>query len=481
MQKTLKITKPLSAFSLWLLVFVLANPTIRLIDLFPDFIACFIIAKRLAFYADRAPFFAEAREGFFKLAIINLLRGPAFIIAAIVKSGNVADNDMMVLLTFVLSVAECAVLLPLTKNLFSALFYAGMRGADAAILPFPLSKRAKRFMRPEALKVLTYIFIIFRAAATALPEMLLLSTSDIIGTNTKLFNFRALYPYFTVILIPLILIFGIFLALRYSKYIRILTADGILKNTVASLLDSSALLELETKNTGKEKKNILNLLIVSVCLFADIRFSEFSMIDLIPNFIAIFVLLFAIWKIKKSEEFGKCAFVSTLVAAVLSAVSGFFEFAFLDEYTYSQINFNPTVQSKYLTVEILSLIEFLTFAAALIATAAILRKFLYKHTSISADEGALSRQTAKNKSVMTRKVCIFAFLAFLNGISKFLYVIFNSTTTTSFVTTNTGVETISAGLVPWFGTAVFISYIAVLGYALYTFNSFKEEIDIKYS
>ena len=48
----------------------LVNPAVNIFDYLPDFIGYFIIAKALIYYADRAPYFNEARVGFLRLAYV---------------------------------------------------------------------------------------------------------------------------------------------------------------------------------------------------------------------------------------------------------------------------------------------------------------------------------------------------------------------------------------------------------------------------
>ena len=83
----MKNRKASSGTSIGLIVFALVlliNPTVRVVDIFPDFIACFIIVKQLAYAAYRAPFFEEARDAFKKIAYLSILKLPAFIIMILV-------------------------------------------------------------------------------------------------------------------------------------------------------------------------------------------------------------------------------------------------------------------------------------------------------------------------------------------------------------------------------------------------------------
>ena len=280
------------------LLVMLTNPSVRLVDVFPDFIVCFILAGSLAFFAERAPHFAEARDRLLKLGWLSLLRIPAFAIAAAVKSANVADNDITVLLTFLFAVGEAYLLISAVKNLFDGLSYLGMRGDGAVLSPFGIG--GGKAMHPDRLKKLAYAFVIFKSASSALPEMLLLSRTDEIGVTTKLFNFRALYPYFVVVLVPLVFILGILLARLFARYIKAVTADGALHAEADALLTDSARCELDKKRRITGLCEVLTLIFAAVVLSLDIRLEELSMIDLLPSFVS--ALLFFIAAFKSSRE-----------------------------------------------------------------------------------------------------------------------------------------------------------------------------------
>ncbi len=475
-----KKTKALSAFSAAILVIILSNPTVRLVDILPDFIACIIIIGRLTFYADRAPYFAECRDGFVKLAFVSMLRGPAFLIAAAVKSGNVADNDITVLLTFVFGVMECAILLSTVRDFFSAVFHVGMRGADGAINPFTVSKKG-RLMCPESLRALIYIFIIFRTAGSILPEMLLLSRSELIGSNTKLFNFRALYPYFIVVLVPAILIFSIFLARRFYRYVYALSKDGNFEKTTLSLITAERSIEIENKIAARDKKTILSLFIIAVALSLDFRLADFSMIDLIPNFISGMMMFFALFKISIETKKELIALLFVSINTIISTISYITEFNFLDSYGYGALLKDPIAKAEYLKVMNLSFAEFLSYAISFIFISYTLILFLKRHTRIESTTVANSRSSLKHQKEMKIKVCIFSSLAVINGSFKLLNTIFNYDIDSTLVATDTGTAAVVSGAVPWFGSVVFISWLIYFSYSVYLFNSFKEEIDIKYS
>ena len=113
----------------WLIfaVVMLFNPNVNLIDILPDFIGFFNLAKFFEKAADCAPYFEEARSAFMKLGYISLAKIPALAIVVIVRSGNVIDNDIIALMALIFAVLELLYLIPVTKSLFDALTYLGER------------------------------------------------------------------------------------------------------------------------------------------------------------------------------------------------------------------------------------------------------------------------------------------------------------------------------------------------------------------
>ena len=83
----------------WLIfaLIMLFNPNLQLIDILPDFIGFFILAKFIERAADAAPYFEEARAAFVKLGYISLAKIPALFVIVLVRSKNTLDNDIIAL------------------------------------------------------------------------------------------------------------------------------------------------------------------------------------------------------------------------------------------------------------------------------------------------------------------------------------------------------------------------------------------------
>ena len=102
---------------------LLFNPTSNLVDILPDFVAWFILARLVERAADSAAYFEEARRSFVRLGWFNIAKIPAFLLAFVIKSQNAMDNDVMVLASFTFAVCELVLIIPAINNIFAALFH----------------------------------------------------------------------------------------------------------------------------------------------------------------------------------------------------------------------------------------------------------------------------------------------------------------------------------------------------------------------
>ena len=460
------------------LLVMMINPAVRLVDIFPDFIPCFLLASTLAFYAERAPHFAEARDSLLKLGWLSIMRIPAFAIAATVKSANVADNDITVLFTLLFAIGEAYLLILTLKELFEGLSYLGMRGNGKVIAPFDIG--GGRSMSPDRLRGLAYAFAVFKAASSTLPEMLLLSRTDEIGVTTKLFNFRALYPYFVVVLVPLVFILGILLARLLARYIRSLSGGGELRREADSLLNDAMREELYKKRNIKRISAITSLVFAAAVFSVDIRLGELSMIDLCPSFIPACLIFIAVFRMTRESKKELLSLVALSAYGIFSALAYFVEFGFLNGYGYAALEKSAEAIELYRGVILTSAIELAALVFATVALACMLSLLLKRCgvTAIDADSPEFSR---RRRSELTLRIVIFSLLNLTLGVVKFLYTLFNYYTKSTLVATDGGIGAVAAGLVPWFGTLVFAIWIAFVCYTYFFTEHLKDEIKLKLS
>ena len=458
-----------------------SNPTVRLVDILPDFIACFVIAAFLGHAAARAPFFAEAREGFIKLGIVSLCKIPAFVIENSVRAGNVSDFDITVLLTFSFSVIEGILFFGIIKDLFSALFYLGERSDMSVLLtPFPISKRkGSRVMSVERLRALSLFCVFLRLAAAALPEFLLLTRTTDSGAHVL--NIRAYYPYAVVLAVILSLIGGIIFAKRWCAYIRALRAEGGFFEALDGLVDPSAVPELERKLYLSRLSFTLNLLIFSTVFIFSLRFDNLSGVNLIPTFgLGLFMTVAALRLVGRSK-LGYACLISGIVYSAVAFLAQLAEFNFLNKYTLEMLARDEGLTSEYLPTVILEGVSIIPFLVLTSLVAVSLYKLLCERwlTDGGADDIYLK---ARRRSMAVR-CCLWVGIGAMCALSRFFDLLFNLYSDITIVSREDGIGGMDFGnvtlsLVPWFGTLVFALSVLYVGYTVYLASKIKEDREL---
>ena len=220
-----------------LAIVLLTNPLINIFDYLPDFIGYFIIASALSFFAERVPYFDEARGAFLKLGFVSLAKIPSFIIMMRIISQNLRESDIRVLFTFVFAVIEIFLTVSAMNNLFNGLSYLGQRTeASALILPFKISRG--KSLSVEGLRILCYVFAGCKGLLNALPEFLLLTNTES-ELNPGYFNPTLLYPYAISASFVIVFIFGIIFCCISSKYVKAIYNEGKVYSEAEAMIDDA--------------------------------------------------------------------------------------------------------------------------------------------------------------------------------------------------------------------------------------------------
>ncbi len=482
-EKTKKTKSGRGLLMLALLFFV--NPNVHVIDVLPDFIGCFIIAHSLSYAAERAPYFAEAREGFLKLGVLGIAKIPAFLVLTYIRSGNVGDNDILSLFAFSFAVIEAILTVLTLNNLFSALFYLGERSdAQALLSPFPTSKKAKRRMSAESLKALLIGFSIYKCAAYSLPELLLLTKTVNSGNAATFFNVARLYPYVMVFAVPTVLILGIIAMKMTLSYADAINGEGRFISAIDSLIDEAGREALSKKQRIKDMKGAMTAFIVASVFTLELRFDNLYSINLFPRFIFGLILVYGIYRLSKYTKKIKAATVLACIYTLSAFALSFIESKFLVDYSYELLAASSYVKGEYIATIILSAIELAALAAVLLICAFMVSAFILRHTGTDRGSDRYMRTDAEYHKKMRTKAYIWAGIGFFSGITKFLNTVFRYYSRNIQVTVGEGANAtanvVTEGLVPWFGVVVFAAAIAFIAYSMYLFTSIKEDTELKY-
>ena len=465
----------------------LVNPSIHVIDIFPDFIAHLIIAGSLGFAAKRAPYFEEARAAFMKLTLLTAAKLPGFVIIAQARAQVSNDNDIYSLFAFSFAVIEAVLIYQAVNNLFLGLFYLGERGdADALIKPFRTSGKRGKYASVEGLRLLTLAFTIFKCAAYSLPELLLLTRGVNAGDYAQTFNIAVLYPYtiiFTVIATPC---FGIFWAIRCAKYRRAIIDEDKFVTAIEAMFDEKGLAALEKKLWLGKMRAELTLATVASFFTFDIIFSDFKDINLLPH--TIFAIIMTVSAAKIAKHTGKwrgAIIISGAVYCVTSLAAYVSSVIFLSKYSYESLVTSSSARANYQPTVILSWIEFGAFVVFLAMITLMLIRFTRLHTGLLPESDRYMRPDIEYHGAMKRRTLIWAVIGALAGLAKAVQVHLKSSVNMIYIGIDDGlggnkIEPVAEQILPWFGIVVVATTILFIAASLHYFGMLKSDTEIKY-
>lgn len=463
--------------SIALLFFI--NPNIRIFDILPDFIACFIIARALRYGADRAPYFEEARGAFVKLGWVTLLKLPAFYLMTIIRAGNVSDNDITALLSTVFSVIEIVIFISAIKNLFSALFYLGERtNAESLISSYAIF--GTRTFTPERLQSATICFVVFKLLAATLPELMLLTR--ITDDGAYVVNYATLlYPYVLVLAVLMTLVYGAVTYIRWRGYLKAIWSEGLFTSSLDSLIAPDEQESLEIKIRLRRLSLALTLLTVAPFLAFEIRPDTFDGVNIIiPTAFGAVMLIAAVIAsrhVKRSIPAIICGGIYTAVATVgylLDAV-------FLGTYDYVDISSSTDARAVYVAVIVAGILTFVTLCLLLAMLARMLLSYVAEHTGIAPTNEKYSRADKERHIQLKRSVITATLTGVLMGGAKLLHLVLRYFTSEQMIESIEGITMMAMNIFPWFGTAVFVIGVINVIANISCFSKLKEDTAMKYS
>ena len=449
----------LSPGLLILAVVMMSNPLVNIFDYFPDFIGCFIMVSALGYYAQRTPYFDEAKNAFFKLGLLSLAKIPTFILMIRITSQNLRESDVRVLFPFVFAVVEIFLSINAISNLFSALSYLGQR-SDAASLITPFKISGTKDMSPDGLRILCYVFAVCRGALNILPEFLLLTSTNV-ELNPKYFNATLLYPYAITAAFLTILIFGIIFTYIASKFIKTVCEEGKIQSAADGMIDDIRREEIKSRINVKKLQNFLTLMTVSTILLFDFSARKLDGINIVPDFLfgiaVIFIFAMASAFIKGTGKI----IITSAVFTVTSLVRYILEILFLNKFTYEQLPISTVADAKYMTVILTSILEFLAFVLLLVFVGDAFIKFVKKRTGISKKSENYGSLDAEYHLGMKKKCIGWVAIGVVVEVVKLII-------------------TLTRGHVRGLWPISFVFCLVFVVYSYYLFGKIKEEIKNKY-
>lgn len=459
-------------FSLVLLI----NPNINLIDIMPDFVAWFILARLFERAADSAPYFDEAQAAFKKLAWLNLAKIPGFLLIMLVRSKDTLDNNIYTLMSVSFATLEAIFLISAVKNIFNALFHLGERtSAVALISPFASLTSKRRSISPDMLKDCTYFFLICKTALYFLPDMFLLTS---VTDKGHIVTASKYYPYVFLFSQALCIFIGVIWFLRIRKYISAVHKEGLFFEALASMASEDSEMRYETKTKLRSILSVLSLMSVTSLFTVELSFNNWSGINILPHFIYGILLCISLYFLNNNSKVNKLSFLFGGCFTVSSAISYILSVNFLSKYQYLDLLDTAAARSKYISVQISSLIEFILLAVFLVFVAKSMNNLIISHTGISPESERYQRMEKDYHSTLKKKNYILMSLGIFAGAAKCINV-FLKREVQIFI--NDYDSVIVASAIPWFDLIVTASAVAYIGFSIYFLSALKEEIKLKYT
>lgn len=466
--------------ALWLSILCavcLAVPSFNIIDIFPDFIAYIILARVFARYAELAPYFAEAKESFTRLAIVSAMKIPALVLMVMTMGYG---GDSVALFTLVFTAIELMLLFPAISSAFSALYYVGERGdCPATISPFG------RGTRPEDLKKFSYVFVTLKGVLGFIPDTFLLTRATHTSEEVvRVLKIRMAFPAVTVACMAAVLAVGIIFAVSASKYAIAIASEGKLGEAARSIAGEERLRELRDERFVNRILRTLTLLMLSAPLCFDITFDGLmGGVNILPHALyALLIIGISRSVTDKSRERTLLLVTGTLYSAV-SVLAHVLLKRFAGEHYYTDLGSVRAADTAYLYFEICSVIEFLLFAFFIAVWAKAVVGYIIEHTTLRLSDERFSRTDAEIVQKTKIKGYIFAYFPLLIAALKCAEVFIRAMVryVIPLSTSEAEVKTIVTSAVPWFGFLIVGVTIAYVFYSYYFISGVKDEVKLKYS
>ncbi len=447
----------------------LFNPSANLIDILPDCVAYILLIVAIGGLSETVPYLAECKSALIKLAMVTLIKMPAFLV---MQTNMIAGRDIVPLFTLVFVALEIVLLYSAVDNGFKALSYIGERTDCQSVRePFEAGRSATT---PEALKLMTFIFFIARGALNLLPELLLLTPED---TSLRR-RLSDAYPTVLVICILAALAVGIVWLYYAVKYVKTIKRSGDLADAIESISVKETPEQISAKDKLKKLTSSLTLMAASSLFIFDITISEFGGYNILPHFIYGILLFCSVYSFSSNKQIRLLAIVSSAGYSLSSLLVYLFTVRFFDTYNYIYLNYSTMARAAYLPVKIFSITEAL-FAVFMLTVAAIATaNFIREHTDVAPDDPSYSITNEKNHRSTCRKTMPLFVISGIINLAKCVNVFIKQTSTVIYSEVNP--DGISASAVPVMDTLIFLACIIYVIYSFVAVSSLKDEVKFKY-
>ncbi len=385
------------------------NPNISILDPLPDFIGHLLAVYALRHVTTFVPYMREASDGFRKLFYANLIKIPAFFIVLTLSSERVT----VTLFSLSFAIVELLFAIPTFYHLFEGLFYLGERFECHSTI-----EREGKPIAPEALRVLTYVFLLVRAVLSTLPDFAFLPTYDpLTGKGFTVSTTQYLVMLLTAALLSFAM--GIVWLSYIRPYLKAVAADPAIDR-----LSAPACRDLHLRESRRLRLSLPYFLFAAaICLSVDLIFDNTPVPpDYIGAalFLSLAILLY--FTVKRRRYLILTVGAAHFVSAILFAV---FRARFFEDYALTSLTNSQAADKAYLPVLIFAFLTEALFAGNVLCLGRALVEFRRERTAQAHDpttyEGRMLAAEEREEMRQNRVCALLAILtAFVSAAEVFL-------------------------------------------------------------
>ena len=449
----------------------LSNPNINLIDILPDCVAYILLALVIGDLAETIPYLAECKSAVVKLALITLIKIPAF---SVMYSNMKFGSDIVTLFTFSFTVVEFILICTAVKNLFLAMSYIGQRtDCESVRGKFKWSK--KPILPPEVLEKTTIAFFAIKGSLNVLPELLLLSKESFALRK----QFRDAYPAVLVISILTALVIGAIWLSLVIKYVKNIKKTGDLSAAINSIEVYSRPEISESDKIAKRLTDALNMLAVSSIFIFDITVQDFGGNNILPHFIYGLVLFYSIFSLTSNKRYKLLLSVFATGFTVSATVNQSHSAQFFGMYQYIDLNYSKYAKAAYEPIKASAVCEMVFILALVIVSSIVLVRFIKEHTEVSPDSPIYGNSVKRAHARLIKHTLPLMLISAIINVLKCVNVFAMAKVSTIYSEVNP--EGITVSSMPALSTIIFLLSIVFVIYSFFIVSTLKEEVKFKYT
>ena len=448
----------------------LFNPSANLIDVLPDLVAYVMLIIAIGGLYETVPYLAECRSALIKLALVSVVKIPAF---SLMYSNIAAGKDIIPLFTLVFVTLELILLYSAVTNGYNALAYLGERTDCRSVREsFSLGKNKK--CSPEQLKILTYIFFAARGILNVVPEIFLLTPEDV-ALRKRL---TEAYPAVLVVCILAALVIGAVWLKHATKYARAIKQGGDIRDAISYIDRVGTPEEISEKDKLKKLALSLTTLAFSGIFIFDIALSDFGGYNILPHFIYGILLFVSVYNFSKDKKLRSVLTVGAAGYSVVSLLVFAFTLRFFESFTYVDLKYSNAAKSLYMPVKLFAVLELIFALVTLVAATLMTVEFIKEHTDVSPSDPSYSKTNEKNhKRTVMNVLPVFVISAVIH-ILKCVNVFIKQSSV--ILQTDANVEGIAASGVPAMDTIIFLACTVYVICCFVKTSNLKDEVRFKY-